>query len=159
MGSLSSPAPVNNANLGGGFNFNQQTLQTQPQTQTQVGFSFNTVPSNPVSAPVQQQHNPNKFIAYENGHLQIWAECIKEGNDTTRIITTYVNKTQSQISDLSAQIAVLKHIKLNILGPLSSTTMPALSKEVVNQSFIVVNSMVGQKPLVMKLKLTYAQGG
>jgi hypothetical protein len=52
---------------------------------------------------------------------------------------------------------VLKHVKLTI-NPLNSTTLQPFSKEVVHQSMIIVNSMVGQKGVVMKMKISYSMG-
>jgi hypothetical protein len=86
----------NNANnfLGGGdllgFGSNQ------PQNN---GFNLNT---NPVQQNINQiqnkpVQNANKILAYENSQMQIWMNCQKESHDTTKIIATYTNKTQSNI--------------------------------------------------------------
>lgn len=58
--------------------------------------------------------------------------CSKESHDTAKILTNYVNKTQSVIDGLTIQAAVMKHLKLTI-NPLNNTTMQPLSKGVVSQ--------------------------
>jgi len=154
----------------GGFSFDSPPSNPPPSQ----NFGFNLMGSNQGQSPpiiqtattLQSQlsfvpiinNNPNKILAYENTHMQIWMDCIKESADTTKIFTTYLNKTNNTITEISIQAAVLKHIKLTI-NPLSSTTMQPYSKEVVHQNLTVVNSMAGQKGVVMKMKLSYAIGG
>jgi hypothetical protein len=74
----SNPAPQNT----GGFSFNPQ-----PQPAANIGFNMvgnEGVKPQPVSLPSSQQgfqpitnNNPNKILAYDNAHLQIWIDCIK----------------------------------------------------------------------------------
>ena len=60
-------------------------------------------------------------------------DCIKEGQkDTTKLYTTYINKTNNSLTNLTIQAAVVKHVKLTI-NPLSSTTLQPYSKEIVHQ--------------------------
>lgn len=54
------------------------------------------------------------------------------------MFTTYINKTNSTLTELTIQAAVLKHVKLTI-NPLSSTVLQPYSKEVVHQVLIIVN--------------------
>jgi len=88
-----------------------------PQTQNNNSGGFQPIVNN----------NPNKILAYENNHLQIWMDCTKESKDTTKIFATYVNKTNNNLTELNIQAAVLKHVKL-IINPLSSTTMQPFSR-------------------------------
>lgn len=64
-------------------------------------------------------------------------DCIKEGADTTKLYTTYINKTNHTLTELTIQAAVLKHVKLTI-NPLNSTTLQPFSKETVHQVFFIV---------------------
>jgi hypothetical protein len=113
----SNPQPQNQ----GGFNFgvgNQtgfnQPPQQPPQQQNNFGFSL-LGNSQPTQQTVQQSppvtstqstigfqpitnNNPNKILAYDNNHLQIWIDCIKENNETTKLFTTYINKTNNTIN-------------------------------------------------------------
>ena len=120
--------PVNNFNQqpNNAFSFNQPAQQQNP------GFNWGIQPQVQQPQVNQAQKNPNRFLAYENSQIQVWMNCVKESQDTAKVITSYVNKTQSVIDGLTVQVAVMKHLKLTI-NPLNSTTMQPLSKEVVNQ--------------------------
>jgi len=52
---------------------------------------------------------------------------------------------------------VPKYLKLEMLPP-SSTTIPARSQGEVTQEIKLVNSMQGQKAIMLKLKIAYKQG-
>lgn len=75
-----------------GFNFGAPSTPVVPQpaqTQPQNNFGLNLLGNNPQSPATTQpaqsntgfkpiiNTNPNKFLAYENQHLQIWMDCIK----------------------------------------------------------------------------------
>ena len=134
----------------GGFSFDHSTPQQAPsqppaQNNNNLGFDMMGTSSQPSQPkPAQQTSgfvpitntNPNKILAYESPHLQMWMDCIKETNDTTKLFTTYINKTNNTLTNLTIQAAVVKHVKLTI-NPLTSTTLQPYSKEVVNQVFFL----------------------
>jgi AP-1 complex subunit gamma-1 len=60
--------------------------------------------------------------------------------------------------NFSFQAAVPKYLKLEILPP-SSTTIPGNSNGAVTQEIRVTNSMQGEKPIMLKLKINYNYGG
>jgi len=90
----SNPSPPVQSTAQTGFNFGlgpsqPQTVQApQPQPQNN-NFGFNLLGSQSTSVqPVTQttqastfqpivNNNPNKILAYDNNHLQIWIDCIK----------------------------------------------------------------------------------
>lgn len=117
--------PQNNFGINLLGNSSQSTVSTQPALSTNTGFKpiINT--------------NPNKFLAYENQHIQIWMDCIKEGADSTKIYTTYINKTNNTLNQLSFQAAVLKHVKLTI-NSLSAMILQPYSSEVVHQVSVIL---------------------
>ena len=51
-----------------------------------------------------------------------------------------------------------KYLKLEMFPP-SSTTIPAFSTGSVTQEIKVVNTMQGQKNIMLKLKIGYTKGG
>jgi AP-1 complex subunit gamma-1 len=55
------------------------------------------------------------------------------------------------------QAAVPKYMQLR-LEPASSTVLPALGGS-ASQKLHVVNTMAGQKPLVMRLRVNYSKAG
>lgn len=76
-----------------------------------------------------------------------------------------MNKTPNYIDGISVQTAVLKYLKI-AAQPLNSNAMPANSKGAVKQVNIVLiqvmtitNSASGEKPIVMKIKLSYTMIG
>lgn len=56
------------------------------------------------------------------------------------------------------QAAVPKYMQLR-LEPASGTTLPALGASTVTQAIHITNTMHGQKPLVMRLRLNYSKDG
>ena len=94
---ISSPQPVapvsQPVNLGFDFGAPSTPVVPQPvQAQVQNNFGINLLGGTqqvPVSVPQPTlpqgsngfkpiiNTNPNKFLAYENQHLQIWMDCIK----------------------------------------------------------------------------------
>jgi AP-1 complex subunit gamma-1 len=52
----------------------------------------------------------------------------------------------------------MKYLKIAI-QPMSGTSLPPSSKGAVNQFMTVTNTAIGQKPIVMKIKLTYLING
>lgn len=123
--------------------FTQQ--QSQPQSFTQ---------------PPQQAQNSNtfKYKAYQTEHIELWLDCKKESDGNTRILASFMNKTLNYIEQLSLQTAVMKYLKIAI-QPLSGTNLAPSSKGDVTQLMTVTNSAVGQKPIVMKIKLGYVING
>lgn len=51
-----------------------------------------------------------------------------------------------------------KYLKLDMQPP-TSTTVPANSSGVVTQEIRLVNSMQGEKNIMLKLKICYSSGG
>lgn len=130
----------------------------QPQS---FGFDFlGTGPT--VTTPVQpqfvqqppQQANTFKFKAFETSHIEIWMDCKKE-SDGTRILVSFMNKTHNYVEQLNFQTAVMKYLKI-VIQPLTGTSLPANSKGAVTQVMTVTNSALGEKPIVMKIKVNYS---
>lgn len=139
-----------------GFDFLGMGTSPSPVNNNSTNFG---VPSVQPVQPVQKQ-DPNsfKFKAYETQHIEIWMECRKEANDETRISASFMNKTHSYVEQLVFQTAVMKYLKIAI-QPLTGTSLPPNSKGAVTQIMTVSNSAIGQKPIVMKIKLSYSFNG
>ena len=75
----------------------------------------------------------------------------------SRIVCRFHNLHNVQMENLVFQAAVPKYLKLEMLPP-SSTTIPARSQGEVTQEIKLVNSMQGQKAIMLKLKIAYKQG-
>jgi hypothetical protein len=181
------PTPVVNQNkgfnsllddgfLGGGSVQQPVPVVTQPQVQqTSFGFdflgtgpvttnTFNTQPTQIQNQPVfvqpaqQQAQNTFKFKAYETPHVELWMEGRKEGDGSTRVTASFMNKTHTYVEQLNLQTAVMKYLKIAI-QPMSGTSLPPNSKGAVTQVMSLTNSALGEKPIVMKIKLGYSING
>lgn len=82
----------------------------------------------------------------------------KEADGNTKITAIFMNKTMSYIEQLALQTAVMKYLKIAI-QPMTGTSLPPSSKGAVTQVMTVTNSAVGQKNIVMKIKLSYTING
>ena len=82
----------------------------------------------------------------------------REGGGNTKITASFMNRTQSYIEQLNLQSAVMKYLKIAI-QPLTGTSLPPSSKGAVTQQMQVTNSAVGEKSIVMKIKLGYSING
>ena len=109
FGFNSPPSNPQPQNLGG-LNLNPSP-PFQPQPQPNLGFNMlgnqpvqpqtqptATLPQNTMGFQPIVNNNPNKILAYDNTHLQIWIDCIKESNENTKLFTTYINKTNNTIT-------------------------------------------------------------
>eukprot|EP00878_Enallax_costatus_P018020 GHUV01018946.1.p1 GENE.GHUV01018946.1~~GHUV01018946.1.p1 ORF type:complete len:448 (+),score=223.83 GHUV01018946.1:2050-3393(+) len=77
---------------------------------------------------------------------------------STDILATYSNSGLDTISDFNLQAAVPKYMQLR-LEPASGTALPALGAGSVTQALHITNTMHGQKPLVMRLRLNFSRDG
>jgi len=86
--------------------------------------------------------------------------CTKDpGNPSiTSIEASFSNSTGAQMDGLNFQVAVPKYMQLQMKPP-STTTVPPNNSGKATQSFRLANSMHGQKPLILKIKLEYTSMG
>jgi len=102
----------------------------------------------------------SSIVAYEKAGMQITMEISKPvpaDPSQSRILCRFHNLHNVQMENLVFQAAVPKYLKLEMLPP-SSTTIPARSQGEVTQEIKLVNSMQGQKAIMLKLKIAYKQG-
>lgn len=118
----------------------------------QFASLLNTSSATPAKASSQ-------FIAYENEAITINFK-VSDGSlkGTTDIVAEVLNKTDDIIDGFNLQAAVPKFMQIK-LEPASSSTIPAQSLGSITQTLHLVNSMDGQKPLVVRLRLTYNARG
>ncbi|CAN6214941.1 unnamed protein product [Urochloa humidicola] len=76
----------------------------------------------------------------------------------TTINATFTNLTATTFTDFIFQAAVPKFIQLR-LDPASSSTLPASGNGSVTQSLTVTNNQHGQKPLAMRIRMSYKVNG
>ena len=100
------------------------------------------------------------FTAWDKGGLKITFSCTKDpGNPSITIINAeFANATGGQFDGMNFQVAVPKYMKLDMKPPSSATVPPNLSGT-TTQVFRVANSMHGQKPVLLKVKIEYSTMG
>jgi AP-1 complex subunit gamma-1 len=76
----------------------------------------------------------------------------------TTIHATFTNLTSTTYTDFIFQAAVPKFIQLR-LDPASGNVLPASGKGSVTQGFSVTNNQHGQKPLAMRIRISYKVNG
>jgi AP-1 complex subunit gamma-1 len=77
---------------------------------------------------------------------------------STTITCKFNNLSTMPLEGLTFQAAVPKYLKLE-MAPASSSSIPPKSNGVVTQEVKLVNSMQGQKPIMLKIKVGYSQAG
>ncbi len=78
----------------------------------------------------------------------------------SQLLCRFANATAAPLTNFSFQCAVPKYVQLT-LSPASGTTIPPSSgsgEALVTQSMRVVNTLLGQKPLQLKIKVQYTSG-
>jgi len=125
-------------------------IPSNPSTQNGIP----TIPPN----PTQITFPP--FIAHQSGGLTIQFNCVKQPTapHLTLINALFTNSLPQPMENFVFQSAVPKYMKLQLLPP-SSSTIPPLQTGNVTQVIKVANSLHGQRPIVLKLRVEWTQSG
>ncbi|KAJ1281505.1 hypothetical protein BS78_04G311100 [Paspalum vaginatum] len=134
------------------------------------GLSSSTSVSETKSTPVVPQGmdlleglentaNPS-ITAFQSATLKITFDLKRQpGNPReTTIHATFTNLTSSTFTDFIFQAAVPKFIQLR-LDPASGNTVPSNANGSVTQGLSVTNNQQGQKPLAMRIRMSYKVNG
>lgn len=144
--------------------FSPQAPQTvlSPQSNSLMGLSspvpvpvVSSLAAQPAPAP------PLSIKAFDKNGFIVAMDLAKPNpsNPANTVITCrFSNATSSPISGLVFQAAVPKYLKLEMLPP-SSTIIAANSNGTVTQEIRLTNSLQGEKPIMLKLKIAYSSGG
>ena len=120
------------------------------------------MPAMPATAPAAAAPSAAPFTAFAEGGLTVAFSCTKpdpSNPGVTRVAATYTNSNAVPMMNFSLQAAVPKFMQLK-LEPASAQFVPASgSGAPTTQVLTVTNTMHGQKPLVMKLKIGYSLNG
>ncbi|KAL6633348.1 hypothetical protein ACP70R_026019 [Stipagrostis hirtigluma subsp. patula] len=114
--------------------------------------------STPVSGLDNTAHP--SITAFQSATLKITFDFKKQpGNQReTTIHATFTNLTSTTFTDFIFQAAVPKFIQLR-LDPASGNTVPASGHGSVTQGLNVTNNQHGQKPLAMRIRMSYKVNG
>ncbi|KAK8454956.1 hypothetical protein SEVIR_4G057800v4 [Setaria viridis] len=100
------------------------------------------------------------ITAFQSATLRITFSFKKQPGkpQETTINATFTNLATTTFTDFVFQAAVPKFIQLR-LDPASSSTLPASGNGSVTQSLSVTNNQHGQKPLAMRIRVSYKVNG
>mmetsp|Transcript_10770 Transcript_10770/g.39561 ORF Transcript_10770/g.39561 Transcript_10770/m.39561 type:complete len:868 (-) Transcript_10770:1170-3773(-) len=159
---LGSPAPAAAPANVGGLGFGgmvppQQPAAVAPQPAQLGGMDF----MGQMSAPPATAQGFPPIVAFTSPNgLTVNFEISKPNPgapQVTLVKATFTNSSASSMDAFNFQVAVPKFMQLQ-LHPASAAVLPPGSSS-VTQTMEVTNSMHGQKPLVMRLKISYSING
>jgi AP-1 complex subunit gamma-1 len=116
------------------------------------------------SAPVPPPSNVTIVPGGTFSGLTIDFECTKPDpmdNKKSQLLAKFSNSNNSPLHGLSLQCAVPKYITMEMKPP-TSTTIPASSgsdESPVSQTIVVTNTKLGEKNVMLKLKLAFTLDG
>ena len=159
------PPASNNDLLADIFSMNNMSLGSGHQQQPTHGYApqhAGMLLQQPLQPPLSSaQAGDNVITAFEKAGIKILIEMSKPNPaqpSSTRLLCKFSNLTPFNMDNLVFQVAVPKYLKLEILPP-SSTTIPSNSTGTVSQEIRLVNSVQGEKGILLKVKIGYLQNG
>lgn len=100
------------------------------------------------------------FTAWNSKGMLVTFSVSKDASNPsiTNIEASFTNSTPASMDALNFQVAVPKYMQLKMTPP-NSTSVPANNAGTVKQLFKVANSLHGQKPVLLRIKLEYTTMG
>ncbi|EGG18708.1 clathrin-adaptor gamma chain [Cavenderia fasciculata] len=154
------PAPTAQSPPFGSSNGNNRQQQPQQSASSLLGLMGDLTVS-PQQQALQPQTQPFSCPAYNKHGLNINYECSKpqaEQPQMTLIVMQVSNSNSSPVTNLSVKAAVPPYLKIQLLPP-SGTTVPPNDSGEVTQSVKILNTVHGQKPVLLRLKLDFTLNG
>eukprot|EP01083_Nonionella_stella_P120594 361440_1 len=98
------------------------------------------------------------FEAYDNEDIRITFECIEssKASGLCRILATFYNKSQEEITDFKFTVKVDAHINLTIKSA-NGTKLLASSQNSITQQFESVNTKYGEQPFVIDFEVSFTK--
>jgi len=98
------------------------------------------------------------MTAFQKNGLALVFDFDKPGPNTTSITVSATNSTPTPMTNFSLLAAVPRYIELTVRSP-SGKVVPPNTSSKVTQEIRLENTMQGQKPLMLKIKVEYNIGG
>eukprot|EP01083_Nonionella_stella_P279094 949388_1 len=98
------------------------------------------------------------FEAYDNEDIRITFECIASSKTSglCRILATFYNKSQEEITDFKFTVKVEAYMKLTMEAA-NGTKLLASSQNSITQQFELVNTKYGQQPFVIDFEVRFTK--
>ncbi|CAL5037019.1 unnamed protein product [Urochloa decumbens] len=140
-------------------NFIPPGIETKPVAVTPQVVDLLDGLSSSTPLPDENAAHPT-ITAFQSATLKIAFSFKKQPGkpQETTINATFTNLATTTFTDFVFQAAVPKFIQLR-LDPASSSTLPASGNGSVTQSLTVTNNQHGQKPLAMRIRMSYKVNG
>jgi AP-1 complex subunit gamma-1 len=108
------------------------------------------------SSSSSREEEGKSITAFQSGNLKITFSLRRqpEKPQVTLIHATFTNLSSNAYTNFIFQAAVPKFIQLH-LDPASSNTLPANGTGTITQSLTLTNTQHGQKPLAMRIRVSY----
>lgn len=133
-----------------------------PDTAVPVSSSLDSLNFSSTVEPLESVlPQPQEIRAFEKDGLQIHFLCkLEPGNGSATLTARFRNLKEVPLTDVFLEAAVPKYVQLTMNPATSNKILPhASGAETVTQMMSVVNLNHGQKPLMMKLRISYAVNG
>jgi len=143
---------------------------TPLNTNTHVPSLLDLDLSMPVSQPPQLQQQPplsiptsvpntgaNQVVGYSKNGISVVFEYSK-GPQFTTLNGVYTNSNPFPINNFTIQAAVPKYLKIQ-MNPASASVLQPNNSNKVTQIVKIINSMQGQKPIVLRIKVDFVVNG
>jgi len=145
--------------------FGVSPAPSQPASSTDMNGLFGSTPASTVSAPVANT-GPQSIVvpAFTHEGLTIEFECSKPeiwNKQKSVLIAKCKNAASDALYGFNLQCAVPKFVEME-MEPSSSTTVPRTgvnNHKIVTQKIKVTNTKLGEKNLVLRLKVTFTLEG
>jgi len=100
------------------------------------------------------------FTAFEKNGLRVLFDVAKQAANpsNTLVNITYVNSSPSPFNGFDLKVAVPKYVKFQ-LAPASGNVIPPSNSGRVTQQLKLINTLQGEKPLLLKVKIDYQVDG
>jgi len=106
------------------------------------------------SSPAPVFQAAPEYVAFEDQNLKVVFNLKREFQNEHLVTALFSNKMPYMISQLNMQVAVQKYMTLKIL-PASSSELQPLAQQGATQQLRITNTMEGQKPLSLKVRMMY----
>jgi len=152
-----TPTPVTVATTSPALNLNllmDLPLPTSPPASS----TYAPTVSSPVN--IVPPVNTGSIHGYSKNGISALFEVSKNPQQPqfTTLNAIYTNSNPFPINNFTLQAAVPKYLKIQ-MNPASSTVLPPSSSGKVTQVIKIINSMQGQKPVLLRIKLDFVVNG
>ncbi|KYQ91955.1 clathrin-adaptor gamma chain [Tieghemostelium lacteum] len=164
-----TPKPTNSGGMGGLLDLdlnltpsnmsNPTTPSYQQQQSNNSSSNSNSLAGQFQDMSLQPVPKPISIPAFQKYGIEINYDCSKPQPNNlslTNINITISNTSQVTITNFSLKAAVPQYLKIQLLPP-SGTTLAPNSE--VTQNVKVLNSLQGQKPILLRIKVDFQMNG